>query len=223
MRITFPRGLPTRQIGLLSEHPEPYHLQVLHAMARRCGPAPILVEQGVTSGHVTFALLEAARALPGARLVLLGEVPPHVLELCQGTEILTELPAGAPSLWFIGKPELALQGVQQALECRTRIVVLYDTRTAERFGMNRFIPAQQAARQLQAVDGRDWNSLSNAIQGQQTRRGMFISEMHPWRPTPVIEEPIVESLGLPDPEPALPRIPNNRFSLGLRKSSLPGS
>lgn len=188
MNLPILRSLPVIKVGVLNTHPEPHHLQVLFRLACRCGHAPLFVEQGVTNGQVTHAFLEAMAGLPGSELVLLDDqIPEHVNALVEAAgmqdRVTRELPAGRiPSLWFVGRPEYAIAGVEQAERLASRLIVIYDWRTAERYGFEQFVPSALSAAHLKACSGRSWNSLCSSLAGQHTRRGMLVSEMLHWPP-----------------------------------------
>lgn len=224
MNMAFLRQLPYDRVGQLYTHPEPYHLRVLFMVACRCGPAPVFVEHGVTHGQVTHVLLEAMRRLPGSELHLLGQVPAGVKAMTEEAEfagrIYFQAPKRKPSLWFVGRPEYALLATEQAQAAGCRVIIAYDTRAAERFGLNRFIPSAQAARRLMNDVDREWYSLCQSISGQQTRRGMLVAELKHWSGEAQEEKTLVPE-DLPEPVAIVEVKPSSRFDPFAKKNALP--
>ena len=202
MRHHIVSRMPVKREVVLAQHPELYHLQIIHETALALPNGSVLVEDGPTNGAVTYALLSALVDKPDSRLVIIGTPNENVESAVArfGPDKVTwQILDTTPSLYFIGHPERATDSVDRALEAGSRIIILYDVRTCERYRLQKFAGHAEAASLLEQCPNRYFSEVSRGISFQQCRRGMAVSESKVWVQAPVLGPNVVDISNLVKP------------------------
>lgn len=199
-------ALPVTRQRRIADRPEFYHLRVLYHMAMRCGHKPLFVESGVTNGAAAITLRAGN---PEADVFLVGPYPEHLRPYVdagtlQHVESLEDLNR-SPDLLWVGRL-LEGQTLNQILSVNPRVLCIYDIYTAAVFQLPAFEANHEVARELQQRNDRTHSVLDHCVTGQQTRRGLLISEARIWsrtqktRPTPELPAPAETLPAEPDVE-----------------------